>query len=122
MSVFALIIGGFLGTILRYELGMWIPAIDHFQLATVLINLFGCLFLGWFFTVTTKWKIRMEVRLGIGTGFTGAFTTFSTFSVNSIDALRTGHVETALCYILISVIGGLLMSFIGVAIGKRQVN
>lgn len=122
MNVIALIIGGFLGSIFRYEVGRWIPAAGNFQLATVLINLAGCFFLGWFFTVATKWKIRPDVRLGIGTGFTGAFTTFSTFSVQTVDAISGKQFGTAVLYLLISVVGGLLMSLIGVAIGKKSLH
>lgn len=122
MNVIALIIGGFLGSVSRYEVGKWIPTIENFQLATVLINLAGCLFLGWFFTIATKWKIRPDIRLGIGTGFTGAFTTFSTFSVQAADAISGKFLGTAVLYLLISVVGGLLMSFIGVAIGKKSLH
>lgn len=122
MNVIALIIGGFLGSVSRYEVGKWIPTIENFQLATVLINLAGCLFLGWFFTIATKWKIRPDIRLGIGTGFTGAFTTFSTFSVQAVDAISGKFLGTAVLYLLISVVGGLLMSFIGVAIGNKSLH
>ncbi|MGG6313849.1 fluoride efflux transporter CrcB [Paenibacillus macerans] len=118
MNVFALILGGFLGTALRYELSLWIPAAGSFPLPTFLINLAGCLFLGWFFTMAAKWPIRPEVRLGVGTGFTGAFTTFSTFTVQTVDAVHSHHPFTALAYVLASVIGGLLMAGAGVALGR----
>lgn len=120
MNVFALIAGGFLGTVLRYELGRLIPSTGPFPLATVLINLVGCLFLGWFFTVAANWKIRPDVRIGLGTGFTGAFTTFSTFSVETVGALNANHSGIALAYLLISIVGGLVMVGVGVALGQKS--
>lgn len=46
----------------------------------MIINLTGCLFLGWFFTITLfRWKWPLEIRLGIGMGLTGSFTTFRLF-------------------------------------------
>ncbi|WP_408646084.1 fluoride efflux transporter FluC [Thermobacillus composti] len=53
---------------------------DRFPLGTMIINLTGCLFLGWFFTITLfRWKWPLEIRLGIGMGLTGSFTTFRLF-------------------------------------------
>jgi CrcB protein len=122
MNVIALVVGGFIGTILRYELGDLIPPLsDGFPLGILFINLLGCLFLGWFFTVTSvRSGIRPEIRLGLGTGVTGAFTTFSTFSVQSVDLIQKGHFFIASLYILLSIIGGLLLTFAGVRLAKAQ--
>ena len=114
--------GGFLGTVLRYGVQLWLePASANFPLAVLMINLAGCFFLGWFFTITpVKWRIPAEWRLLIGTGFTGAFTTFSTFSIDSIQLLQDRQVVLAVGYILLSVVIGLLMSFLGIKIGERM--
>lgn len=123
MNVIALIVGGFFGSLLRYGLGVWIPSVGSFPLSTVIINLTGCLFLGWFFTVAPLRKIPSHLRLGLGTGFTGAFTTFSTFSVQTLDALSSNRPGTAATYVLANVIGGLLMTGLGVWIaGKSRSN
>lgn len=119
MNVLALIIGGFLGTMLRYACGQWIPSFNTFPLPTLLINLLGCLFLGWFFTVAHPRKIRQDVHLGIGTGFTGAFTTFSTFAAQSVDALHTGHLLIAGVYVVSNIAGGLAMIRLGIWLGHR---
>lgn len=116
--------GGFLGTVLRYGVQLWLePASANFPLAVLMINLAGCFFLGWFFTITpAKWRIPSEWRLLIGTGFTGAFTTFSTFSVDSIQLLQDRQLGLAVSYILLSVVIGLLMSFIGIKTGERMLS
>ncbi|KFN08976.1 fluoride efflux transporter CrcB [Paenibacillus macerans] len=120
MDVIALIVGGFFGSLLRYGLGVGIPSVGSFPLSTVIINLTGCLFLGWFFTIAPLRKIPSHLRLGLGTGFTGAFTTFSTFSVQTLEALSFNRPGTAAAYALANVIGGLLMAGLGVRIAGKN--
>ncbi|MGN8768437.1 fluoride efflux transporter CrcB [Paenibacillus barengoltzii] len=120
MNILALIVGGFLGTLLRYGLSHWIPNIGAFPLSILLINWAGCLFLGWLFTVAALRKIHPSLRIGAGTGFAGAFTTFSTFTVQTVDAVHTGQLVAALAYLFISLLGGLLMAWIGVRLGQKQ--
>ncbi|MEX2460301.1 MAG: fluoride efflux transporter CrcB [Paenibacillaceae bacterium] len=121
-NLLALIIGGFIGSVLRFEIGEWIPyAKDGFPWSTLIINLLGCLFLGWFLTITLK-KIRLrpEIRLGLSTGMTGAFTTFSTFSVQSVHLMMSGHSKTALLYMISSSVLGIILTFLGIALAGMQ--
>lgn len=120
MNILALILGGFLGTLLRYGLSLWIPTAGAFPVPILLINWAGCLFLGWLFTVAALRNIHPSVRIGAGTGFTGAFTTFSTFTVQTVDAIHTGHPAIALTYLMASLIGGLLMAWAGVNLGQKM--
>lgn len=120
MDVIALIVGGFFGSLLRYGLGVGIPSVGSFPLSTIIINLTGCLFLGWFFTIAPLRKIPSHLRLGLGTGFTGAFTTFSTFSVQTLEALSSNRPGTAAAYALANVIGGLVMAGLGVRIAGKN--
>ncbi|MCY9694184.1 fluoride efflux transporter CrcB [Paenibacillus alginolyticus] len=115
MNVVALVIGGFIGTILRYATGDFIPPLPNgFPLGILIINFLGCFLLGWFFTVTLeRWNIRPAIRLGLGTGVIGAFTTFSTFSVQTVDLMQHGHFFVAALYVLLSIIGGILLTFAG---------
>ena len=100
MNLLFVMIGGFFGAISRFALGEWIHTSNGFPLGTLFINLIGCFFLGWFLTfVSQKKKIRPELTLLIGTGFVGSFTTFSTFSVETLNLIAAGSYfsRTPLC-------------------------
>jgi CrcB protein len=118
----ALIMGGFIGTVLRFKIGEWLPyPVDGFPWSTLLINGAGCLFLGWFLTITLiSLPIRPEMRLGFGTGLTGAFTTFSTFSQQSVHLYMQGEQEIAVLYVVLSAVSGLLLTIVGVALANAQ--
>ncbi|MDQ0970883.1 CrcB protein [Neobacillus niacini] len=114
MKLISVMLGGFLGAITRYAIGEWIHTDHGFPLGTLLINLIGCFFLGWFLTyITLKRYIKPEVTLLIGTGFTGSFTTFSTFSVETILLFRNGLIGYGSLYVLFSIIFGLLLAYLG---------
>ncbi|WP_054958115.1 fluoride efflux transporter CrcB [Paenibacillus dakarensis] len=114
--------GGFMGTLCRFGLSEAVPApAGGFPLMILLINLAGCLFLGWFLTCgLSSTSISAETRLLIGTGFTGSFTTFSTFTVDTIRLIHNGQGFVALLYILLSTFGGILMSLFGVWLGRAM--
>jgi fluoride exporter len=114
MTLLFVMLGGFLGSISRYALGEWIHTDNGFPLGTLLINLIGCLCLGWYLTfVSQSKKINSEMTSMIGTGFIGSFTTFSTFSVETIQLVQNGFVFLAVMYVFSSIIFGLLLAYIG---------
>ncbi|PNQ79071.1 MULTISPECIES: fluoride efflux transporter CrcB [Paenibacillus] len=114
--------GGALGTSTRYGLQSLLPAAGaDFPLGVLLINWIGCLFLGWFFTVTLRsWRIKPRLRLAIGTGFTGGFTTFSTFAVDAVRLTVHDRMLTAVLYLLLSVGGGLFLTWTGIRLGTKM--
>lgn len=123
MNLFPVMLGGFLGAITRYKLGEWIQADNGFPMVTLLINLLGCFILGWFLTFfTSKKNISPQFTLFIGTGFIGSFTTFSTFSVETILLFQNGHMVYGALYVLISIIFGILLAYLGLklALNKRE--
>ncbi|HBI05302.1 MAG TPA: fluoride efflux transporter CrcB [Paenibacillaceae bacterium] len=116
MLYLALALGGALGAITRYLLyqstAYWETT---FPYPTLMINLAGCLVLGFFFTLTLDYLIlHPALRTGFGTGFVGAFTTFSTFSVENLRLLQQGELTLSLLYVLASLLGGLLCAGIGI--------
>ena len=117
-NVAAVAIGGALGALARYGLGLWISNkwSQGFPLHTFIINISGAFLLGFLnilfierLTVSPFW------RIGIGIGFLGAYTTFSTFGYEVIMLLEGGSFLTAGLYTLLSIIVG----FTGVALGVR---
>lgn len=107
-------LGGFVGAICRFALGEWVHINNGFPLGTFLINLIGCFCLGWFFTlVSQKGQIRPEFTLLIGTGFIGSFTTFSTFSVETLNLFQKGLMFMGILYVLASTVLGLVLAFLG---------
>lgn len=119
MSLLFVAIGGVIGAILRYIINLLILPLHAFPLATLLINWSGCLFLGWFLTKTqVRLKLSSNIKLGIGTGITGAFTTFSTFSVDTVQLIVNQHFLLAVSYLCASVLGGLLFAWLGFCIAR----
>jgi len=123
MKLMFVMLGGFFGAICRFELGEWLNADNGFPIGTLMINILGCFFLGWFLTiVSNKKKVNQELTLLIGTGFTGSFTTFSTFSVETLRLIQNGFIFQTVMYVLTSIFVGLCMSYFGwrIANSKRQ--
>ncbi|WP_459501779.1 fluoride efflux transporter CrcB [Bacillus sp. C1] len=113
-------IAGILGALSRYYLGISIGLFWHhpFPLATLFINLVGCFLLGWITTYISRLKLLpAEIVTGIGTGFVGAFTTFSTFSVETVTFINHSEWTFAIVYVVCSVLGGLFMSGLGYKLG-----
>jgi CrcB protein len=107
-------LGGFFGALTRYGIGEWLQTENGFPLGTLFINLIGCFFLAWFLTfITIRKNIKPELTLLIGTGFVGSFTTFSTFSLETILLFQHGQGVYAVLYILTSIIFGLMMAYFG---------
>ncbi|MEA4900814.1 fluoride efflux transporter CrcB [Desulfitobacterium sp.] len=115
-ELWAIALGGALGALTRYELGLWISNKwnQGFPLHTFLINITGAFLLGF---LNILFMERMTIsplwRLGIGVGFLGAYTTFSTFGFETITLLEGGSYATAAAYTLLSIVIG----FAGVALG-----
>lgn len=113
-------LGGFLGAVVRFGLGEWLYMENGFPVGTLLVNLLGCLALGWFLAFAKRRAIRSEYVLLIGTGFLGSLTTFSTFSVESIDLLTSEQILVALFYLLTTLLAGILLAYIGYRIGSTE--
>lgn len=113
-------LGGFLGANARYLLGGVIAerwgAI--FPWATFVINITGCFILGVFgaFAAERPW-VNPNWRLLFAVGFVGAYTTFSTFSYESIQLMRSGEMLLATANIAGSVVAGTIATILGIMLG-----
>ena len=113
---FAVGIGGFFGAMTRYGLSQLIPQENDFPYITLCVNGIGCFCLAWLFT---KFPKRTPVILAFGTGYLGAFTTFSTFTVDALLLFEQGKWLIAGSYIASNVGGGLLCAVLGIYFARR---
>ncbi|MGG0176571.1 fluoride efflux transporter CrcB [Gottfriedia acidiceleris] len=119
MNYLLILIGGFFGAILRYIIGLSIhPLSNGFPIQTFLINIIGCFFLG-FFLPMAKVKLKPEYTLLIGTGFTGAFTTFSTFSLENVILMDEKKLLVSLVYIISSLVVGISLAYLGFKVAEK---
>lgn len=118
-------LAGAVGALVRYGLGLLIGLIwtDPFPVATLVINVAGSFLLGWMthFLFRTG-KLSPQIVTVIGTGMVGSFTTFSTFSVETIQLMDDGYAGLALVYVALSVTLGLFSSWLGYRVGMKQLR
>jgi fluoride exporter len=109
-------LGGGLGAIARYGLGLLLPTRPgQFPWGTFTINVTGCLLIGVLMVlITDVWSAHRLVRPFLGVGFLGGFTTFSTYAVEIHGLLQPGTVVLAFAYLAGTLIGALLAVIAGV--------
>ncbi|MET0864245.1 MAG: fluoride efflux transporter CrcB [Nakamurella sp.] len=114
-------LGGAIGSLLRYQAGVfWPTPIGTFPSTTLLINVLGCLVIGGFMIVITEiWDAHRLVRPFFGTGVLGGFTTFSTYSLDVVNLVRLGHPASAALYLFLTAIGAMLAVALGM-LGTRR--
>jgi CrcB protein len=112
MSIYiALALAGAAGAISRYWVlrttYSWLG--DNFPYGTLMVNVSGSLVMG-FLTVLLvhRFNVSQEIRLALLVGFLGSFTTFSSFSMDTVHWLENGAVLKALVYVLLSVVACVL--------------
>jgi CrcB protein len=89
---------------------------QRFPWGTLLINLLGSGVLG--MLVGFAGGVSPAVYAAVGTGWCGAFTTYSTFGYETVQLTRVGLRRRAVGYVGISVLGGLALAAVGVAVGR----
>lgn len=107
MHWLAVAIGGALGSMARYALSMWIFDITShkFPYATLVVNVAGSFVMGVLFVIIIeRAALPAEMRSLLMIGFIGAFTTFSTFSLDALGLWQNGHITMSLLYMVSTVI------------------
>lgn len=120
MNWLAVAIGGALGSVTRYGVGLLLPSsTGKFPWATFSVNLVGSFLIGVAYVlIVQKQTWSPEMRLWLMTGFLGGFTTFSSFSLEALQLWQQGQNLQAMIYVVSSVICCLLA--VGLAVTLTQ--
>ncbi|WP_313799298.1 fluoride efflux transporter CrcB [Cytobacillus sp.] len=108
-------IGGFFGAISRYVVTSYFQRKlqGKIPLGTLSVNLIGSFLLGYLLGKTES----NELILFLGTGFMGAYTTFSTFNLEAVKLLASKEKTAGLIYIAATYAGGITLAFLGMLAG-----
>ena len=121
MNLSLVFVGGGIGAVARY----WMQGIVYrfmsgvFPYGTVVVNVLGCFMIGLLMTgMEERFMVNPSLRIFITIGILGGFTTFSSFSFETIALFQDGEVFFGMLNILASVVICLSATYIGVVIGK----
>lgn len=119
--------GGAVGTAVRYVIEEQLPhSPSQWPTATFGINIAGAFVLGLLLESLVRGGpdagVRRRLRLLLGTGFCGAFTTYSTFALETVEGIRGGFTGLAMTYAVVSVILGILAAWAGIALAGKAIR
>jgi len=112
--------GSFLGGSFRYLLSQAVQGrfLSSYPYGTFTVNIIGCFIIGVVFALSGRYNLSPEWRLFLATGICGGFTTFSSFSFETLAMLREGQYLYGLFYIGSSIFFGLLAVYLGMTLFK----
>ena len=125
MTYLAISIGAVLGANARFLIGGWVAERygSPFPWATLLVNVSGSFLLGFILTLVSERSIGpWWVRPGLAIGFLGSYTTFSTFSYETLRLVESGSLLAAGANVAGSVTAALLGVFLGAALARAAVK
>ncbi|WP_297818577.1 CrcB family protein [uncultured Lactobacillus sp.] len=97
----------------------WLNSLWSFT-GTMVVNVVGCFLLAFltYFFINYR-EGRDWLATGLSTGFVGAFTTFSTFQLETLKQIQSGKISDSLIYFFVSLIVGLIFAFLGMLVGNK---
>ena len=117
----AVALGGVIGCCARYGVSQAVQTFygRSFPLATLIINVTGCLAMGFLFYLTLeRVSVSPSLRVAVLTGVLGGFTTFSTFAMETLLLMEDGETAYAVLYVLLSVGLGVAAAFLGAYLAR----
>jgi CrcB protein len=113
-------LGSFIGGISRYLVSLFIQnkVLSTFPYGTLAVNIIGCFLIGIIYGFSDRGNMNAEWRIFLATGIMGGFTTFSSFSNETVSMLRDAQYLQAVSYIAFSLIVGLAATFAGISLIK----
>jgi len=117
----AVAVGGATGSVARYVVGvLLLRSSGGFPVSTLLINVVGSFLIGLFARLFDAPDHNQVLRVALTVGLCGGFTTFSTFSAETVTLLQQGKAGRAALYISISVVAGVLATLAGLMVGRSS--
>ena len=117
MNALFVFLGGGTGSVLRYLVGMWIGS-GAFPWVTLTVNAVGSLAIGLFGGWAARFGWSEALRLSLTVGLCGGFTTFSTFSKESLALAQSGRWAAFAAYVVGSVVIGIAAVGLGYTAGR----
>jgi fluoride exporter len=122
-SIGLVMIGGTLGAAGREGVSLAVPDIDHMPVAIPIVNIVGAFLLG-YLTVAVARRLPgdprgSQLKLLLGTGFCGGFTTYSSLATDTAVLIDDSHVDLAVVYVLATVVVGALATLAGIVVATR---
>ncbi|NQU68047.1 MAG: fluoride efflux transporter CrcB [Candidatus Marinimicrobia bacterium] len=116
--------GGFIGAVSRYlTSGIVTRFVQHgFPWGTLVVNFLGCILLGIFTGFILEKNVSWPLHEFFVIGVLGGFTTFSAFGLETFQMLKTGALETAAVYVVISLATGVTAIGIGLLLSRNLIN
>jgi len=114
--------GGALGAVLRFGMSSYVYRLlgRDFPYGTLAVNVVGSLFMGILFVLfVERGLVSAEWRSAIIIGFLGAFTTFSTFSIETLMLVESGELSRAALNVVLSVTLCLVATWLGLVMGRQ---
>ncbi|MEO6894100.1 MAG: fluoride efflux transporter CrcB [Ginsengibacter sp.] len=118
--ILAVGLGSFIGGISRYLITLFIQNkfLSSFPYGTMFVNILGCFLIGAIYALSDKGNVSPVWRMFLATGVMGGFTTFSSFSNETVSMLRDAEYVPAFSYVGLSIVIGLAATFAGISIIK----
>lgn len=115
-------VGGSIGAVLRYSASLGVASImgRGFPYGTLFVNVVGSLLIGLLSVMMLeRFNVGPEWRAAIFVGVLGSFTTFSTFSLETLNLIEQGELIAAITNVLLSIVVCLIAVWLGVVLGRQ---
>jgi len=121
LKILLLVIGGSIGTLSRYLLSNTVHKVlgFRFHYATLTVNVIGCLIVGFLAGLGSgRFKLDANAQLFLTVGFCGAFTTFSTFMLETSNLIKLGENFHAFLNLSLCIVAGFLLFRVGIFLAE----